>query len=132
MPRCEDCNRFVSVHQVDPELDIILNHNKCRISIFGSVRLATCCSDCGAEIREAYEDFGQELGFMHNEGGCHGDLELLAEEAEADYRTEGVGRYIRHFYGANIKAKVVCRDCDATLEVEDHREVQASHMEPLY
>ena len=130
MARCEDCNRFVSVDQADPELDITLGHEKRMTSIFGIVRLATCCGDCGQDIMEAYQDFQRELDFKHREGGCNGGLELLDEEAEADYRTEGTGRHVRHFYGANIRAMVVCSDCDASLEIEDHCEVQASHMQP--
>lgn len=131
MPRCEECNRFVSVEQADPELDITLDYDKSMISIFGIVRLATCCGDCGADIKEAYEDFEQELNFDHSERGCDGGLELLDEETEADYRMEGTGRQVRHFYGANIRAMVVCRDCDARLEVEDHCEVPDSHMQLL-
>jgi len=131
MPRCEDCTRFVSVEQADPELDIILYHRKGVISIFGSVRLVTCCGDCGSDIMEAYEDFQQELGFEHKEGGCNGELELRDEEGEVDCRMEGTGRHIQHFYGANIRAKVVCRGCEAALELEDHCEVPASLMEPL-
>ena len=129
MPRCGDFNRFVSVDQADPELDITLDHDKRMIS--GIVRLATCCGDCSQDIMEAYQDFQRELDFEHSEVACNGGLELLDEEAEAEYRMEGTGRQVRHFYGVNITATVVCRDCDASLEVEEHCEVQASHMQPL-
>ena len=131
MPRCGDCNRFVSLDQGEPEVDMDLSVEGGMVHVQGSVRIFNCCADCSQELTEATEDFDQDVEFEHSQEECEGALTLSGEEAEADDRMEGIGRYAKHFYGAAIRAQITCGHCDGTLAFEEHCEVQAGWMDAL-
>ena len=127
MPRCPDCNRFVSVEMAEPELDLELGDGE----VTGSVRLVQTCADCGTELAEANLDVAQSFEFEHDQDGCDGDLLLSDEEVESDDRYEGQGRYAKHFYGANITATVSCDKCGVEKELNIYAEEQASFFDSL-
>lgn len=131
MPRCNDCNRFVPLEELDPEV------NDLEVSVDGlvsaSVRIVNACADCGTELREAALDLEADLA-VELAGHLGGDVQhkLSVEElaAERTDRTEGKGHGTRTYYGARVEFKVTC-SCDpafgAAGDFDD--EVQASAMD---
>ncbi len=130
MPRCPDCNKFVSVEMSDPELDDLEVDPEGNIT--GTVRLIQTCADCGAELAEANIEVSESVEFTHAEG-CKEESGLEIENAEAtsEDRFEGKGRGARHFYQAVIQGEVVCPDCEARADFEFTVEEQASAFESL-
>jgi hypothetical protein len=53
MPRCESCNKFVSLDEQEPEVQGV---DLQETTVSASVRIANACADCGTDLREATLD----------------------------------------------------------------------------
>ena len=130
MPRCPDCNKFVSIEMADPELDGLEVDSDGNVT--GSVRLVQTCGECGSELAEANLEVDSSVELKHvadckKESG----LSVEDEEAENDDRYEGKGRGAKHFYIANVRATVKCESCGAEADFMSSVEEQASSFESL-
>jgi hypothetical protein len=136
MPRCSQCNKFVSLEEEEPEeqgLDIGTDG-----TITASYEIINSCSECSNQLRSATIDLEVEpskeieehLKIELPEGKQH-ELEVEAN-AERDQKTSGKGRGLRTFYGVRANFTVKC-SCDPEFEHETDAEdyVQASGMDEL-
>lgn len=130
---CAECGEELAEANIDFEIPVEFKHN----DVESEEEVCTC--------GHAEDEHG-ENGTCTIEGcSCAGwepadpemiecsateDLEVEVE-AENDERFEGKGRYAKHFYTANIRAKVTCPECKAEAEGETTVEEQASSFEPL-
>ena len=136
MPRCSQCNKFVSLEEEEPEeqsVDIDTDG-----TITASYEIINSCGECGNNLRSATIDLevgpGKEieehLKIELAQGKNH-DLEVEAN-AERDQTTKGKGRGLKTFYGVRANFTVKC-SCDPEFEYETEAEdyVQASGMDEL-
>lgn len=135
MARCPDCNKFVALEQEEPEVEAEVSEERetgkaeSSVIVSGNVQLGLSCADCGTGLKGTDLDFeAEEVEFLHKTADCTGELEVYAEGESSD-RYEGIGRYAKHFYGADIRAKVSCVACEAKVEVTASVEEQASAFE---
>ncbi len=143
MPRCPDCNTFVPLDaEADPEVDSEAVDDEGVVTC--SVRIANACGNCGTELTETQFDLECDLS---NEVRVHREVEhaavlakdeppgLEVEVAEScrTSRSEGKGRGLRTFYGAQVRFTVTCNTdgCEWSVEGTAEEDVQASHMETL-
>ena len=128
MPRCPDCNKFVSVEMSDPEIDSSeVNDN----TIQGVVHLTKTCAECSTELEEAYPEF--EIEVEEQEGHKQGEncsWTIESEEAETNERSEGSGRYMKMFYGATLTFSLQC-ECGYEVDVSGDVFEQASYFDSL-
>jgi len=133
MPRCPDCNKFVSIEMAEPEWTSTPEAEGGNIS--GEVRLVQTCAECGTELAEANLPVEAEHELKH-EDGCklakddNAELEVDYEAVNND-RMEGKGRGAKHFYSADISLVVTCPECKATVTVDTNVEEQSSCFESL-
>ena len=115
MPRCNDCNRFVSLDSdQDPDSSIEVNESGV---VEGDVTISNACADCGTELRTASFDVVVEPEALTSAEGKtlsawlaeltekeREEVEYELEETgtERTSRSEGKGRGQRTYYGAKI------------------------------
>lgn len=132
MARCPDCNKFVSLEENDPEIDLLLNpgDNPKDLVIEGTVRLVNACAECGTELKEAILDIEQQIPMPDGHIGHGVTFEIL--NSERVNRAEGKGRGLKTFYGFEAAYRIEC-SCGALEPIEDNieAEIQASDMEDL-
>ena len=135
MPRCPDCNKFVSIEMSDPEIDSSEVNDSV---IQGTVHLTKTCAECSTELAEAYPEFEIDIqehvpeGKGEEEHDMKEDCEwsIESEEAENSEKTEGKGRYAKTFYGAGLTFAVKC-SCGHEAVVEGEVYEQASYFDEL-
>src|SRR3990167_3992893 len=115
MPRCPDCNKFVSVEMGDPEANLeVSDQEDGSALITGNVHIFTQCGECSTNLSESNLDVEFKIEIQHeedmtDEGGCEGaNFDIESEEVVATDRFEGKGRGAKHFYGAEINVTVKC------------------------
>lgn len=131
MARCPDCNKFVSYEEMEPEVEVDVQDG----IITGSVRIVNACSECGGELKEASLDVEETLPGWEEHVKMEGEHQLEFVEdpsAERQSFTEGKGRGIKTFYGAEATFRVACTCGNFTSDIEWKGSVQASHMEQMY
>lgn len=122
MPRCPDCNKFVSIDMAEPELDLELGDGE----VTGSVRLVQTCAECGTELAETTLEIAQLFKYKHAQDDCDGNLLLRDEGADCDDRYEGQGRGAKHCYVVNFIVCVTCDKCYVTEWVDIYAEEPVS------
>lgn len=135
MPRCPDCNKFVSIEMGDPEIDSSEVNDSV---IQGVIHLTKTCMECGTELEEAYPEFEIDIQGQVPEGKGEGEHDMKDEcewsigdeEAESNERSEGRGRYMKMFYGADLTFSVIC-SCGHEAEVTGDVFEQASYFDSL-
>lgn len=130
MARCNNCNKFVSIEEQDPEVNGLEVDDDGNVT--AEVRIVNACADCGDELTETTFNMEGKVDLDHNSqpGKEH---ELSAEEdgdSERTTRTEGKGRGLRTFYGAALECEVTCT-CGATSTLRLSDDIQASRMDSL-
>lgn len=125
MPRCPNCEKFVSMEMGEPEIEVQLDDK----ILTTTTRLVKACTDCGEELEEAYV----ESDAIEVELPCgHSDIEANYEDDWSDNtRFEGSGRYMKTFYGVEYKIAIVCNECDTSEEVDMQAEEQAAYFDSL-
>jgi hypothetical protein len=158
MPRCPDCNKFVSLDSdQEPEINISVDDAG---EVSGDASIANNCADCGTELTTASIDVAVGPDDMKGEHPVTGkeitladyltalraeadevekehgeapeiEIEIENEEGERTSRTEGTGRRVRTFYGAKITGTVVVTYGERKFEAsfEAEDDVQASSMD---
>ena len=128
---CKSCNKFCSVEQQEPEIEPEIEANEDGKSgqVAVSVRLVLVSGCCGDEVAESNQDI--QLDFEHEHAAA---VEIVGHSGDTGDRTEGKGRGLKTFYGANVSVDLKCthEGCnpenkgpwEATLE--EHVEEQAS------
>lgn len=135
MPRCPNCNKFVSVELADPEeqdLDASFDDkDKSQGSVSLEVRLVKTCADCGEELEEATLNLEEDFTLTHDEG-CPDDAKAEATATlDSTDRQEGKRRSAKTYYGVDAQVSVTCSGCEAKAEVKMEGEEQASAFESL-
>ena len=136
MPRCPDCNKFVSIEMADPEWiqePEIAMDTEIPDTVTGELRLVQTCAECGEELTEAALEVEENFELSHNpdcEAKSDEPLELSYDASNND-RMEGKGRSAKHFYGADITITLTCPKCKAETKVETMVEEQSSSFESL-
>jgi hypothetical protein len=125
MPRCPDCNKFVSYGDPNTEgISVELNDDK--LSFSGEMYLT--CGDCSTDLSSASleddEDVSNYFKAKPDEDkGETAEYELVSEEIEATDRTADKDRkgkkitnlrYAKRFYGVSVQ----CTICQTILNKE--------------
>lgn len=135
MPRCSECNKFVSV---DAEVDANMSLDVDEAGVItGSVELENQCADCGSTLQstslEVEIDLSAEVE-KHRETKHKketGGLTLSVTDESVD-RTDryGKGRRAAHFYGAEVTASISCDKCGTVIATGNWSdEIKSSHMD---
>ena len=133
--RCPDCNKFVSIEELDGELwDASVNGQLVEVE----VRIANACAECGGELTDAEFNMSLEIAVPDDQPQrCTDkqDHEWELDDSAIDLarvsRVEGTGRGSRTFYGIEASATLRCTRCSVTGSVSGEEYVQASCMEAL-
>ena len=133
--RCPSCNLLCSVEQGEPELtseELNVDSRTQEGSVTADVRVVLNSACCGDEIAEANLQYEKDVELKHDHntkqfGEPSYELEITAENND---RFEGKGRGQRHFYGADIEAKIKC-SCGWETTCEGSVDEQASSFEEL-
>lgn len=123
--RCNNCNKFVSQDEGDPELS---NEEISEGHVTAECRIVQNCQECSTELKDY--TFNIELStkeFNKCKGDEH-DIEVEFSEPASTSRIEGKGRRFRTFYGATAECHVKC-SCGKEENLEWSDECQASDME---
>jgi hypothetical protein len=132
MPRCNQCNKFVSLEEEDPEIEELeVDEDGC---VTGSVRIVNNCGECGDGLREATLEIDADHSEAVKAHKCDkkkDGLEIEQGDAERTQKTEGKGRGMKTFYGASVSYEINCACGETIVEHtwEDH--VQASGMDEM-
>lgn len=138
--RCPDCNKFVGLEMGDPEAEIEISNfgdldektGEQEFNLSGDVRLVLNCGECSSEMKEASCEVDQMITFTHKNPKCPGVVELEVEaEGTARFTDAKNPRYVKHFYGAELRYKLTCPECGAEDEDTGSVECQASEFEDL-
>jgi hypothetical protein len=144
MPRCDSCNKFVSLDsESDPEVNIDVSRDG---DASGEVRIVNTCQECGQEMSEttftldvAAPDEVEEHLKTTVDGGHSLSVELVnASRTDRYVNKTPAGkiiknpRYQKHMYGAEGTVQWTCT-CDKEWGVEQDwsDEIQASSMDSL-
>lgn len=119
MPRCPDCNRFVSLDaSTEPEADLEVQivelkrpeeEDLLEVTLTGTVRIVNCCAECGAELSEYTFDIDEVDTVLPphtldhtDEGEYEGTVnaEGLEREEEAKPRLYGFQGQVEVFAGS--------------------------------
>lgn len=140
MPRCPDCNKFVSLDSdVEPEVnDVSIDENG---AITAEVRITNNCADCGSELTEANFSLEGQVQIEGHSGEGHeleaedGGAERKQKSGYADKKTgkwvNAFGRYAKTFYGVSLTVQVDCSCGELSESVVLEDEIQASGMDSL-
>jgi hypothetical protein len=136
--RCDQCNKFVSYDEADPEVNILEISDDGTVT--AEVRIVNTCAECGQDLKEATFDFSEEVNVSAHSGKGH---ELSVEEGSCErtqrsgYFKKGVfvpagGRHAKTFYGVSLDYEVNC-SCNSEFSITGTfaDDVQASGMEEL-
>lgn len=127
--RCPDCNKFVGIDaEQDPEVNDLEITEKGEIT--GTVRIVNTCIECGSELTEASFDISLECTLTHNPGCKKADYDVSDGGFTRTVKSEGKGRGMKTFYGAEGDITVNC-SCGDSTTVSWSDNIQASHMESL-
>lgn len=137
--RCDQCNKFVSFEENEPEVDSLDVSDDGTVS--ASVRIVNSCIDCGQELKEATFEFETDHSAecAEHQGDGH---ELSVEENSVDrtarsgFFKKGIfvpagGRYAKMFYGAELSYSVTCSCGNLSIDDSFNDDVQASGMDEL-
>lgn len=140
MPRCPDCNKFVSLDsETEPEVNVSVDKEG---NVSGTVRIANSCQECSQEMSECTFEVdvsAPDEVTKHLAKGQHElEVELSASRTDRYENKTRTGkiirnpRYQKHMYGAEGTIEWTCI-CNAewshTQDWSD--EVQASGMDSL-
>lgn len=134
--RCESCSKFVAFDcDAEPE-DVAVEIDESTGDLSGTCRITNSCADCGTELTSADLDLaltsdvtetrgrgkkrkttvisrGSSSSFEDWRAGVDPDSEgwtyALKDESPSGERTdrsEGLGRYARRYYGAEVEVEV--------------------------
>ena len=132
MARCPDCNKFVGIEQEAPEVQSLeISGEEDTATITCEVSLALNCADCSTQLSEATAEHEEEIEVKHDLPDCKGAWEIEEVGCGETDRFEGKGRGARHYYGAEVTAKVTCPECKANYEVSFTVEEQASSFDSV-
>jgi len=132
MPRCDSCNKFVSLEENDPDVNSLEIGDGAVVC--ADVTIVNACSECGQDLRTAEFEVEHaataELEGHLDEGH---NLEVEEDSTERTSRTTGKGRGQRTFYGFELTATVTC-SCGKLgdgfgVQVVLSEDIQASSME---
>lgn len=134
--RCPNCNKFVSLEQQEPELDLAVDGDE----VSGTVRLVLACAECSEEMKELHFDVNIKIKHACDDDTIECEFEISDESAEATDRYNDKDRkgkpiknmrYMAHYYGADISVTVKCAECGEEIELSDTVEEAASGFESL-
>ena len=135
MPRCPDCNLFVSV---EPRCEVqYWDIDDVDDQVTSNFRIIKDCAECGSELEDYEEevelDFNHECPLLEEEDPPDDRMELVDEpdEIDVDLDTEGSGRYMKTFYVAHTEVSVKCK-CGHEQTLDAQVRVQASWFNQLY
>jgi phosphate-selective porin len=133
MPRCNDCNKFVSLDtDVEPdESDPTLSFSS-TADYDVNITIANNCAECGTELRTA------ELNLS---GSFDIDIDEYDEDNRDNWtvevqdlcrieRGEGKGR-VKTFYGVECTFVLMDEDGNELERLNDSADIQASHMDEV-
>ena len=135
MPRCNDCNKFVSIEsEGDPELNIDTDGHG---NVSGSVRIVNECAECGSELTSATFDVTidltkeveEHIAEMH--GGKEVEWELDNEDASRTDRYDGKGRRAPHMYGVEVSVDLVCKVCAGHADLGERFEIHGTFSDEI-
>lgn len=131
MPRCGDCNKFVSLEPDEPEVtteDLTINGTA---DYQIDVTITNNCAECGTALRTAELSASGSFDVdLEDEDYEDADTDewTIDVDVSNDERVEGKGR-AKTFYG--FSGTVTLKDGDGTaietVDICDH--IQASHMD---
>lgn len=110
--RCNECSKFVSFEEGDPEIDLSLEDDTKPV-VTGTARIVLNCGECSTELKEANFDVEIDLSELFNSDGDKADwsFELVSQEGTMTDRMETTDkngkpiknpRFMRHMYGIDI------------------------------
>jgi hypothetical protein len=138
--RCDQCNKFVSFEEAEPEVDSLEVSETGNVT--ANVRMVNQCADCGQDLKEATFDFDADHSdeCQGHQGEGHG-LEIEENGVERTSKSgyfdrkkgfvSSYGRYAKTFYGVEVSYKITCECGELEVEGSFTDEVQASGMEEL-
>ena len=132
MARCNDCNRFVSYSEEEPEVqteDFDYDEETGDVTLNIEIRRALCCDQCGTELKETTFNFDETYERGLGTGLNKDDIEMTVE-AENTERYEGKDRGRKTFYGVRATvtfSKVVQGTMKDLLTETVQDELQASY-----
>lgn len=135
MPRCSNCQRFVSIDEDEPTPEATLNeveHVDGDALISGEIRIANACAECQTELAEYTFELETAITVMHE--GYTDECEMQASgDLQRDMKYEGRGRGMKTFYGYTGPISVSCETHGGKEvgEKECSDYVQASGMDSL-
>ena len=120
--RCPDCNKFVSYDEPEVEVtdDGVVDEDG---EVEVEVQVQLRCAECGCDLKSASvtaratleaKDEDADLAVCPKNGDDGHDFEV-DWEVSPDTRTEGRGRGMRTFYGADLSGEAKCVHCDLVL-----------------
>lgn len=121
MPRCTDCNRYVTIEEPDvQEAEMTLggvetNENDSdagTVSVSASVQVTLPCPECGTEIAETTFEIEQDIKVTPCVCGC--------TEVDSDPSTDCtdiVDKRKRKAFEVTVSGDLVCADCGKVLGV---------------
>jgi hypothetical protein len=136
MPRCPDCNKFVSLDaEVDPEINVTVDDEGV---ITGDVRIANACGECGTELLESTFSVEVDLSAEirdhrdehEKEKSEHNTLDVDDDGGSRVDEFKGPGRRAAHLYGAEVEFTVTCK-CGEKFSQSWRETVQSSSMDSL-
>ena len=121
--RCQQCNKFVSQEQADPEA----NDVSCNAGVIeGGITITIQCAECNSDLKQGELDLHEEVKDFCDDPSHEQNVdEITLEPTE---RGEGKGRYRKTFYGAEGTFEVSC-SCGKKAEHKWSDAIQASHMD---
>ena len=129
--RCPECNEFVSFKEEEAEIDSIEIDEDGTVQI--EIRITNSCSDCHAELTEAYLDIYSSVdltGHAHRSGICNENLKISVRNAKRINKMEDKDKGVKKFYGARVLFIVSC-SCGFSFAQEATDYEEAYNMESL-
>ena len=144
MPRCPDCNKFVSLDtDEEPEVEHLDTDDDGNVT--ATARIVNKCGECGTELREGTveleSDCTEEVITHLKDAGIDTEVEgfdvgkveghqLEVEEGDLGRDQEGGGRYAKSYYVALVGFTLKC-SCGWEHEGELTGKIAASHMDEM-
>lgn len=143
MPRCGDCNKFVSLDSdIDPDVRVEVDENG---SVSGTVTIVNQCGECSTDMQTAEFEIDMDFSDEYDTHltACGKDtkkedheLEVVFEPTRTDHYQKKdkngkpikSARYQKHFYGAEGEVIVQCK-CGEEFREQWSDSIQASGMD---
>lgn len=117
MPRCPDCNKFVSLDEPEVEVD---GEDLISGGVCIEVTITLQCAECGTELKShtlVHEDIVScpNCGEDNLDELSLEDVEATGQEIYEDAFSVKTGRKLKNqqkYYGAEISYTVVCAKCE--------------------